>query len=1080
MRRLVHIASLFTFCCSAFAQAPSNDSCQNATILTMSTTEITDTFRLKDATSNLTGCGSSQDVWYKFEVPSSGAFKMRTSVIGGSWNQYLRLYTGSCGSLTTYACQGTCQYYSGTNCGDYILLKDASLAGDTVYIRISGRFSNVDSNGSIIYQELSDSDFPVNDSCGAAQDVSANLYSPTSDTLSLLNALVETNLSTCGTANDIWVKFKVPSSGGMEMSTTRQSGSWNQYLRVYTGGCASLADYACDGTCDDYNATSNCGDHRRIINPSIAGDTLWVKISNRFGNTPPDSFSFNLSEISTSDFAPNDSCGDAIDISTNLYTTASDTLSLKNAIVETNMATCGSDEDVWVKFEVPSSGGFEMSTTKLVGTWNQYFRVYTGGCASLTDYACDGTCDSYNATSNCGAYRKIIDPSIIGDTVWVRIANRFNNDVLDSFSLNITEIPTSEFSVNDSCQAAIDLSSNFGSIDTFTLLGAIANTNLATCGDDQDVWFKFKMPSSGGFELRTTKIAGTWNQYLRVYTGGCGALSIYNCVNGNCNNGQTNNCSEFLRVIDPSIAGDSIWVRIANRFSGDVLGSFSLRLDSFGTSQLPGNDNCEKAQFMSVTQGNCVLDTFNNMNATFSSVPSGACGAYSGADVWFAFEVPSSDDVFISMEQVDVVSSNFRIVAYSGSCASLVEEDCNSSGNYPDLSLRNLGLAGDTVYLQVYRASNSEVGDTFGLCVKDTVLPPIRVETGQYERSASCSILSGSGWFDMVDSTGRLLMSIDPNGSYLGATCFGINIEDSSAIVRTALDTFGNMALLSPRNFYITPQFTNRSAIVRLYFNERELAIWRDSLANRGIAVGPSLEIFYTDSMRISKMDEGSLTNYLGANPIQINPTMTLVRDSVVMAEFSITSFSNFVPIFNPGNVTAPVPVEWLSFIGRKRAEIVNLEWITASEINCSHFEIQRSVDEDNFRTVGIEAGNGTTTSISKYSFNHSNMGNEKSYYRLKQIDFDGNFSFSEIIVIKAESSIHISPNPFKNSISVSVGHDEIQKVELLDLYGRTIYSEDVNSNLVKLEFRNGIEHGIYILRIITDGEVIEKKVVKE
>ena len=1077
MKRLILIALFFAVVNASFGQAPANDSCQNAIVLTPSTGHAFDTVQIDGATSDMTGCGTTEDIWFKFEVPSSGAFRIQTQQVDLNYKPYVRLFTGSCGSLAAYACEGSCQYWNASNCGDELLLLDTSLAGDTVYVRMSKRFNHTGIDAAIRILEIDPADMPVNDACENAADISTSLYTAARDTFSLFNSLVETNMATCGADEDVWVKFEVPTSGGFEIKTRDFNGDYSQYFRVFEGGCASLTAYDCDGTCNVY-ATSNCSDDLHVVNPNLAGDTVWVKIANRFSWEPRDSFSVDVKEIAAADVVDNDACETAADISTSLYATVRDTFTLENSLVETSLAVCGVDEDVWVKFEVPSSGGFRLETRDFNGDYNQFFRVYEGGCASLSSYACDGTCDNYSA-SNCSDYIQVIDNNLAGDTVWVRLSNRFPWEPRDSFSVEVTEIPSADIVANDSCGAAVDLSLSFGSTDTFTLKNAIVETGLSACGDDRDVWFKFAVPSNGAFEIETKDLDGDYDQFFRLYEGGCASLAAYDCIDGNCQKTQTSNCSDFLRVVDSTLAGDTILIRVSNRFNFDPYEEFSISIDSFEIEELKTNDDCENAAHLSVTTGSCVIDTFNNKNTTFSSVPSSACGAYSGADVWFSFVMPTSDDVLISMEQVDAISSDFRIVAYSGGCASLVEEDCNPSGNYPDLSLRNLGMAGDTVYLQVYKSNNNEVGDTFGICVKDTVLPPLRTVVGQYQKITGCDFLSGNGWFDMVDSSGNLVMSIDPNGSYLGQTCFGINVEDSASNLRTAEDTLGNEALIGPRNWFINPT-SSSGAIVRLYYTEREIEIWRDSLANRGVAVGSTLEEFYQDSLRISKMDGESLTSYLGSNPVQINPTVTKVRDSILMAEFTVTSFSNFVTVFNPGSATTPIPVEWLIFEGRKEGDVVKLEWATASELNCSHFEVRESFDGRTFNTVGIVEGNGTVNSISNYSFNHVSTNNRKAYYMLKQIDFDGAFDYSEVVAIKAQTRVLVSPNPFRDAISVSAGQDEIRTIEIIDLYGRTVFTKEINATSTKVSLLDKLDHGVYVLRIITETEVLERKIIKE
>ncbi|MBT8326303.1 MAG: T9SS type A sorting domain-containing protein, partial [Bacteroidia bacterium] len=215
-------------------------------------------------------------------------------------------------------------------------------------------------------------------------------------------------------------------------------------------------------------------------------------------------------------------------------------------------------------------------------------------------------------------------------------------------------------------------------------------------------------------------------------------------------------------------------------------------------------------------------------------------------------------------------------------------------------------------------------------------------------------------------------------------------------------------------------------------------------------------------------------------NPVQINPTVMKIRDSIIMAEFTVTSFSNFAPLFNPGNAPTPVPVDWLEFTGRKRGENNELNWATASELNCSHFEIERSTDGKSFRVVGIEEGNGTTNSIFRYRFTDENPSNLKLFYRLKQIDYNGESSYSNVITIQPEAELIISPNPFKQNIEVSVEKQEIIRVELIDMFGRIVFEEAVNDTKTAIKVRSELDHGVYTLRVVLENSVVEKRVIKE
>lgn len=121
------------------------------------------------------------------------------------------------------------------------------------------------------------------------------------------------------------------------------------------------------------------------------------------------------------------------------------------------------------------------------------------------------------------------------------------------------------------------------------------------------------------------------------------------------------------------------------------------------------------------------------------------------------------------------------------------------------------------------------------------------------------------------------------------------------------------------------------------------------------------------------------------------------------------------------------VPVELTSFTASVESNDVILKWQTATETNNSGFEILRSVQNNNFewKSIGFIPGYGTTTIPSNYSFVDENVYAGLIRYQLKQIDFDGRFSYSNIVEVNVESHFDFFlaqnyPNPFNPSTSIS------------------------------------------------------------
>ena len=176
---------------------------------------------------------------------------------------------------------------------------------------------------------------------------------------------------------------------------------------------------------------------------------------------------------------------------------------------------------------------------------------------------------------------------------------------------------------------------------------------------------------------------------------------------------------------------------------------------------------------------------------------------------------------------------------------------------------------------------------------------------------------------------------------------------------------------------------------------------------------------------------------------------------------------------------TTPVPVELVSFRVKSVANDAVLNWVTASELNNERFDIYRSVDNGiTFEKLGGVSGNGTTHEIQNYSFVDYGMSSTlitKACYKLKQIDFDGNFEWSDVtcIVNSHSNDVVVYPNPATSVISVSTSNqEEIGVVQLLSVEGKELESRQMNNNAeCTIDIRN-IQNGVYFIKV-TQGDVV-------
>lgn len=120
-------------------------------------------------------------------------------------------------------------------------------------------------------------------------------------------------------------------------------------------------------------------------------------------------------------------------------------------------------------------------------------------------------------------------------------------------------------------------------------------------------------------------------------------------------------------------------------------------------------------------------------------------------------------------------------------------------------------------------------------------------------------------------------------------------------------------------------------------------------------------------------------------------------------------------------SVTAALPVELLSFTGENNGKANVLNWTTVTEMDNAHFEIERSITGQHFEKIGLVKGAGTSYETQKYQFVDENYKNSVNYYRLKQVDTDGTFTYSDVIAIKNTKGIvrQLYPNPVRSELFV-------------------------------------------------------------
>lgn len=144
-------------------------------------------------------------------------------------------------------------------------------------------------------------------------------------------------------------------------------------------------------------------------------------------------------------------------------------------------------------------------------------------------------------------------------------------------------------------------------------------------------------------------------------------------------------------------------------------------------------------------------------------------------------------------------------------------------------------------------------------------------------------------------------------------------------------------------------------------------------------------------------------------------------------------------------NACTPLPVELVYFNGQKQGSSDLLEWSTQSEVNNDYFEIEASTNGLNFSRIGRVQGSGNSSQIKKYQFLNQNPLALTTYYRLRQVDYQGNYKYSKIISLsrkQEKTDILIYPNPAQHDFSINIPSEfefDNVSIEITDLLGKRV-----------------------------------------
>jgi parallel beta-helix repeat protein len=470
----------------------------------------------------------------------------------------------------------------------------------------------------------------------------------------------------------------------------------------------------------------------------------------------------------------------------------------------------------------------------------------------------------------------------------------------------------------------------------------------------------------------------------------------------------------------------------------------TLTNNIFWANKKGGNATIQGADFYS--QGTDTYGVFKNnilqlaeTNYAVSNTGNYAIGAAASGNLF------AQDPYF-----VDAAASNFQI----GACSPATDAGTNTGA--PALDLLGNAIFNTTKDVGAYE--------------RQTELCPVYTNAGNGCQTLTLNNVTGSQWFYFNNNKGRVA-AINPNGQNLGTVTVEVNDANNPL-------TVGAFKFLG-RNVNINSTTApTANYTLRLYYYDTELTEY--NTATNGTFALTDFNMAWASGgtngtgCDLSAYRASATTNGLVAKA-DVTEAEYGANNNGFSLEMTLNHFTAFAATTTGGN---PLPVKLLSFTAYKDKSAHRLNWTTATEQNVSHFEIEASSDPAMaFKTIGNVRAAGNSNTPKYYDFTNQPINQSTNqpiyYYRLKMIDFDGSFEYSNSISIKEDGkqvAITAFPNPSETGIFTLQGKSfERTDAIVTNVLGQAIPTT-IQNNQLNL---STLPAGVYFVRIAGENNTI-------
>jgi DNA-binding beta-propeller fold protein YncE len=448
-----------------------------------------------------------------------------------------------------------------------------------------------------------------------------------------------------------------------------------------------------------------------------------------------------------------------------------------------------------------------------------------------------------------------------------------------------------------------------------------------------------------------------------------------------------------------------------------------------------------------------------------------------------------------------------------------------STPNSPSvISTLNLGFRGEDIALSndgTYAIVSTDYKDLSKLAVIDVLNRSLIQSLNISPRNAQAVEIAPGGTVLIADYYNSKIHTMLLNLSNGTLTDLNSFIEVGSEPTNITVSPDGQIAIvaniganslsilkiISPGNVILSETITGMNKPQSISFDhigQRAFIVQSGTSPDQIVVLSVSSSGNVTDTgIRIPLLSDG-VSGYFGVDVIAINfdnqygyvgnPSSGTTSNSISIIDLNnYTLVDSLLCGNHPVGVSLPIfttdngmPVELISFKATVSRDRVSLSWQTATETNSCGFDIERQTNDNDWASLGFVEGSGNSNSAKQYTFTDNNpLGGSKFFYRLKQVDNDGQYEYSDVVEVDLQPEQYTLyqnyPNPFNPSTTIkfSLPDDVRVRIHIYNSLGELVaevINKDYKAGYHKVEYSGAnIPSGIYFYRIIA-GELIETK----